>query len=133
MEISELAAKFLGSEEGRAAVSALGSSHGIDATAAESLLGHAAEAGGAHVNNHHEAGGLFGEHAGRNFFAAFAAGIVNGDGLLGALEDGAIGALVGRVTEALVDRAGVDSSTASAIAATATPFLKDYLKRHIGR
>lgn len=132
MEIAELASQFLASDHGRAAISALGASHGIDASSAEALLGHAAAAGASHVNDHHEAGGLFGEHTGRNFFAAFAAGLVQGDGLLAALEDGAIGALVGRVTEALVDRAGLDPSTASAVAATATPFLKNFLKSRLG-
>jgi hypothetical protein len=46
-----------------------------------------------------------GEHAGRSFLAPFASGLVKGDGMRGALGDGAEGLLSGRVTEALAARA----------------------------
>jgi hypothetical protein len=132
MEISELVSGFLASEQGRGAIAALGQNHGLDANAANAILGHAASAAGTHVNDNAGLSGLLGENTGRNFFAAFAAGLVKGDGVMGALEDGAIGALVGRVTEALVTNAGMDSSMASGIAATATPYLKSFIKQHIG-
>ncbi len=128
MEIQDMISSFLNSSHGQGAVDALGANHGIEPAQAQEILGHATTAAAAHVNEHHESKGLFGDHMGRNFFAAFTAGIVKGDGLLGALEDGALGAVTGRITEALVDQMGMDSSAASAIAATATPYIASFLK-----
>ncbi len=81
-----------------------------------------------HAQNH----GLLGEHAGRNFFAAFAAGIVKGDGFFASLGDGFEGLIVGRITEYLCNRAGVDPNIASTVAATAAPLVISYMKEHLG-
>ncbi len=132
MELSEVAAKFLNSDHGRKAVEALGA-HGISLEDAQSHLSHASVAAAQHVNDHHESKGLFGSHPGRNFFAAFAAGIVKGDGVFGALEDGAMGVVTGRIAEALVDKAGLDGDTAGTIAAAATPFIVDFIKSEFTR
>ena len=40
--------------------------------------------------------------------------------------------LAGRIMDALASRAGVDPSTASAIAAAATPYVVGYLKSKLG-
>ena len=57
---------------------------------------------------------------------------MKGDGLVGALEDGAEGLLTGRITEALASRAGLDPAMASTIAAAATPFVASFLKNTLG-
>jgi hypothetical protein len=129
MEVEAMINEFLGSEHGQGALSAL-TSQGVSGDDATAYLSHAAAAGHAHVQE--QGSGLLGEHAGRNFFAAFAAGIVKGDGILGSIGDGAEGMLVGRVTEALVSKAGLDSGTASTLAATITPFVASYLKSKLG-
>ena len=51
---------------------------------------------------------------------------------MGALEDGAVGAVTGRVAEYLGSLAGVDAGTASTIAAAATPYVMGFLKQHLG-
>ena len=129
MDLQALADEFLGSPHGQAALGAL-QSQGISADDAQTYLKHAAMAGGEHVEYH--GSGLLGEHPGTSFFAAFAAGIVKGDGIFGALEDGAGGILASRITEAIVSRAGVDPSTASTIAAAATPYIASFLKSKLG-
>jgi hypothetical protein len=86
------------------------------------MLSQAAEAAHAHVEEH---------HGGRNFFAGFAAGLLRGDSFLKSLVDGGEGALAGRVAESMASRAGVDGSTASTLAAAATPFLVSFLKQKL--
>ena len=129
MDFSELAQEFLGSEHGQGATDAL-AAQGISGSDAQAYLAHAVAAGGEHVEEH--GAGLLGEHPGRSFFAAFASGLVHGDGLLGALGDGAEGVLTGRIAEALASRAGVDPGTASTIAAAATPYVRAFLKQKFG-
>jgi len=75
---------------------------------------------------------FLGAHLGRNFFAAFAAGVVKGDGLLGSMKDGLEGALSGRLVEALATKVELDPSTASGIAAAATPFVASFLHEKLG-
>src|SRR5262249_26996422 len=124
-----IVSEFLNSEHGAGAANAL-AAQGISPEDAQGLLTHAATAGSEHVEHH--GGGLLGEHAGKSFFAAFAAGLVKGHGLIGALEDGAEGMLVGRIAEALASRAGLDTGTASAVAAAATPFVASFFKSKFG-
>jgi len=131
MDAQELINTFLSSEHGAQAMSAL-QAQGINADDARNFLGHAAQAGQDHVNDHARSTGLLGEHPGKSFFAAFASGLLKGDGVLGALEDGALGVVTGRVTEALVNKAGLDSGTASMVAAAATPYVMSFLRQHIG-
>jgi hypothetical protein len=131
LDIQEILGSFLNSEQGAQAKAAL-AAQGVSPDAAEQLLGHATQAAVEHVNDHASSLGLLGDHPGQSFFAAFAAGLVKGDGVFGALEDGAMGVVSGRVTEALADKAGLDPATAATIAAAATPFITSFLKQHLG-
>ena len=137
MEMQELVTGFLGSSQGQDAHATL-TAQGIDPSLATTLLGHAAEAAANHVNEQHPPpaegllGSIFGHHAGRNFLAGIAAGIARGDGVVGSLEDGAMGVVTGRITEALVEKAGLDGGTASTVAAAATPFIVGFLKEKLG-
>lgn len=137
MDVQSLITGFLASSQGQSAVAALGN-HGIAGGDAEAALGHATQAVATHVSDQHPKpeegllGSLLGDHAGRNFLAGLAAGLAKGDGLVGALEDGAMGVVTGRVTEALVEKAGMDGGMASTIAAAATPYITSYLKEKLG-
>ena len=131
MDPQELISTFLSSDHGAQALGAL-QAQGISADAAREYLAHAAQAGQDHVNDHAASTGLLGAHPGKSFFAAFASGLLKGDGVLGSLEDGALGVVTGRITEALVNKAGLDSGTASMVAAAATPYVMSFLKQHIG-
>ena len=61
-----------------------------------------------------------------------AAGLVRGDGFFKSLTDGGEGVISGRVAESLAARAGLDPSTASTIAAAATPYVVAFLKQKLG-
>lgn len=124
MDAQALFNEFIGSEHGQGAVAALGA-QGISPEDATTYLGHATAAAHAHIEE--QSGGFFGEHAGRNFFAALASGVVKGDGFFGSIKDGLEGALGGRIVEALASRAGIDPSTASTVAAAATPYITQFL------
>ncbi len=121
MDAQQLVFEFLASDQGRQALDGL-KAQGLDDATAQQLLGHAAEAAHMQAEEH---------HSGRNFFAAFAAGLVRGDGFLKSLVDGGEGMLTGRVAESMASRAGVDGSTASTLAAAATPFLVSFLKQKL--
>jgi hypothetical protein len=129
MDAQQLVSEFLDSQHGQAATAAL-AQQGINAEDAQQLLGHAATAAHEHVQEQHATSSE--GHAGRNFFAAFAAGLARGDGFFKALVDGGEGILVGRITEALTMRAGLDSGLASTVAAAATPYLIGFLKQKLG-
>lgn len=121
MDARQLAREFLASDQGARALDGL-RAQGIDDATAQQLLGHAAEAAHAQAEEH---------HGGRNFFAAFAAGLVSGDGFLKSLVDGGEGMLTGRVAGSMASRAGVDASTASTLASAATPFLVSFLRQRL--
>jgi hypothetical protein len=129
MDAQALVQEFLGSSHGQQAVAAL-TAQGIAPEDAQAYAAHAAELAHAHVNE--QGSGLLGQHAGRNFFAAFASGLVKGDGVWGALKDGLEGTIGGRLTEALGSKFGVDASTASTVTAALTPYVTDFLKRKLG-
>lgn len=131
MDIQELTRTFLSSEHGGAAIGAL-QAQGVSADDAQTYLSHATQAAADHVSDHAASTGLLGDHPGASFFSAFAAGLVKGDGVFGALKDGAEGVLTGRVAEALAERAGLDSRTASMVAAAATPYVAAFVKQHLG-
>ena len=131
MDIPEIFERFMSSDSGQQAVAAL-QAQGISPEDAKTYLGHATQAVAEHVNDHAESHGILGDNPGKSFFAAFASGLVKGDGVFGALEDGAMGVVTARVTEALCDKAGVDSTTAEMIAAAATPYIASFLKQHLG-
>jgi hypothetical protein len=131
MDIANLVQKFLSSDSGQQAGAAL-AQQGFDANQVQQILGHSAQAGADHVEQaHQDSGGLLGEHAGTSFFAAFAAGIIKGDGVMGSLEDGAGGVVVGRITEALTAKMGLDSAVADAAAAATAPFVMSFLKQEL--
>ncbi len=128
MDVQQLVSEFLASEHGSQATQAL-ADQGIGADDAQQMLSQAAETAHAHVEEQN--GGLMGEHAGRSFFAAFAAGLVRGDGFFKSLTEGGEGILTGRVAESLAGRMGIDPSTASTVAAAATPYLVAFLKEKL--
>lgn len=129
MDASALFSEFMASEHGAGAADAL-AGLGIDPGQASQMLAHATEAAHAHVES--QGAGLMGSHPGKSFFAAFASGLVRGDGFFKSLTEGGEGIITGRVAEALAARAGVDSSTASTIAAAATPYLMAFLRNKLG-
>lgn len=129
MDAQQLVSEFLASEHGAQAVQALGA-QGVSEADAQQLLGTAAEAVHAHAEE--QGAGLMGEHAGKSFFAGVAAGLVRGDGFFKSIVDGGEGMVSGRVAESLAARAGLDPSTASAIAAAATPYVLGFLKQRLG-
>ena len=139
MEMQELISGFLASPHGQGALASLAGKN-LGGASAESLLGHATQAAAEHVNDAQQpaegAGGLLGSllgaHAGRNFLAGLAAGMAKGDGLLGSLDDAALAVVTGRITEALVEKAGIDGGVASTVAAAATPFITKYLHEKFG-
>lgn len=132
MDMQALTAGFFQSWHGQQAFGQL-TQQGIAPNDASNMLAHALGAGATHVHDHAHSNGLLGDHPGRSFFAAFAAGLVRGDGIFGALEDGAVGVVTGKITEALCYRAGVNPNMASMVAATATPFVMGYLRDHFRR
>jgi hypothetical protein len=123
--------QFLGSPEGADAAEALRGA-GVPEESIRDVLHHAARAGIEHLENDAREGGILGKHAGMSFFAAFASGLIQGDGLVGSLEEGALGVVVGRITEAITASVGLDSGLADAAAAATAPHVMKYLKRHIG-
>jgi hypothetical protein len=129
MDTQALLSEFLSTEHGAQAMQAL-SDQGYSEADAQQLLGHATEAAQAHVEEQHA--GLMGSHPGKSFFAAFAAGLVKGDGFFKSLEDGGEGVISARIAEAVASRAGIDSSAATTVAAAATPFLVAFLKNKLG-
>ncbi len=98
MDAQQLVSEFLASEHGVQAAQAL-SAQGVGAADAQQLLSQAATAGVAHAEEQHA--GLLGEHAGKSFFAAFASGLVRGDGFFKSLVDGGEGVITGRIAESM--------------------------------
>ena len=131
-DVAALATSFLGSSQGRDAAAAL-AQQGFNSGQAQQILRHATAAGASHVEQHHkDSGGLLGNHAGLSFFAAFASGLLKGDGVLGSLEDGAIGVVTGRIAEAITAQMNIDSRLADAAAAATAPYVLAFLKQHLG-
>jgi hypothetical protein len=81
------------------------------------------------VEQAHQAGG--GHHGGLSFFAAFASGLVKGDGVFGSLEDGAVGVIEGRIAGLLTAHMGIDSAAADAAAAATAPYVLAFLREHL--
>jgi hypothetical protein len=126
----DIVEKFLGSSHGQQAKQSL-IDQGYSEDEATTYLSHAAQAGADHVNEHAQSHGFLGDHPGRNFFAAYAAGVVKGDGIFDSLGDGFEGEVTGRITEAICNKAGLDSGVASTVSATAAPFVASFLKEHL--
>ncbi|MPW16376.1 hypothetical protein GCT13_05380 [Paraburkholderia sp. CNPSo 3157] len=129
MDVQQLVSEFLASEHGNQAAQAL-AEQGVSPADAQQMLGQVAETAHAHVEE--QSAGLMGEHPGKSFFAAFAAGLVRGDGFFKSIEEGGEGILTGRVAESLAQRMGIDPAVASTVAAAATPYVVAFLKEKLG-
>ena len=131
MDIPTLVNKFLESSHGQGAAAAL-SAQGFGDGDARNILQHSISAGAAHVEQAHQnSGGLLGHHAGMSFFAAFASGLIKGDGVFGSLEDGAVGVIEGRIAGLLTAHMGFDSAAADAAAAATAPYVLAFLREHL--
>jgi len=126
MDAQQLISEFLASGHGAQATLAL-AAQGIGAEDAQQMLSQAVDVTHAHVNEQAPEE----SHNGRNFFAAFAAGLVRGDGFFKSLLEGGEGIITGKVTAALADRLGIDPGTASTVAAAATPYITAFLKEKL--
>ena len=129
MDVQQLISEFLASDHGAQAIQALGA-QGVNAADAQEYLSNAAGAAAEHVDS--QGTGLMGEHSGKSFFSAFAAGLVHGDGIFKSLVEGGEGVITGRIAESLAARAGIDPSKASMIAAAATPYVVGFMKQRFG-
>jgi hypothetical protein len=125
MDVQQLVSEFLSSEHGAQATQAL-TDQGFSPEDSQQMLGTAAETAHAHVEEQGE--GVLGNHAGKSFFAAFAAGLVRGDGFMKSMEEGGEGILTGRIAESIGARMGLDPGTASTVAAAATPYVISFLR-----
>ena len=128
MDMQQLVSEFLASDHGTQAAQAL-ADQGVNPADAQQMLGQVAETAHAHVEE--QGGGLLGDHAGKSFFAAFAWGLVPGDGFFKSLTEGGEGILTGRVAESLGETMGLDPGTAATVAAAATPYMVAFLKEKL--
>ena len=128
MDMQKLVSEFLSSEHGAQATQAL-TNQGFSPEDSRQMLGTAAQTAHAHADEQNQ--GLLGDHPGKSFFAAFAAGLVRGDGFLKSMEEGGEGILTGRVAESLAVRMGLDPATASTVAAAATPYVVSFLREKL--
>lgn len=128
MDVQSLISEFVSSEHGSNATDALAQA-GVTGDQAQQIL--AAAAGAGHAQVEESGSGLLGAAPGKSFFAAFAAGIVKGDGVFGSLEDGAEGVLVGRIAQAIGSEVGIDPATAQTLAAAVTPFVASFIKKKL--
>jgi hypothetical protein len=129
----ELLSGFLTSDHGQNALGAL-QQQGIEGADAESLLNHATHAA-AHSMHEQTKGhaepavgifNIFGGHAGRSFLMGAVAGLMRGDGIMGAIKDGGMGMIGGHIAEVIAERSGLDPSTAATVSAAITPFILGY-------
>ncbi|WP_250452253.1 hypothetical protein [Caballeronia sp. ATUFL_M2_KS44] len=125
MDVQQLVSEFLSSSHGAQATQAL-TDQGFSQEDSQQMLGTAAET--AHAHAEEQGQGLLGDHPGKSFFAAFAAGLVRGDGFFKSLGEGGEGVLTGRIAESIGARMGLDPGTASTVAAAATPYVISFLR-----
>ncbi len=128
MDMQQLVSEFLASDHGSQAAQVL-TAQGINPDDAQQMLGQVAETTHAHVEE--QGSGLLGNNAGKSFFAAFAAGLVHGDGFFKSLAEGGEGILTGRVAESLGEKLGLDPGMAATVAAAATPYVVAFLKEKL--
>ncbi|SAK72759.1 hypothetical protein AWB77_03179 [Caballeronia fortuita] len=128
MDMQQLVSEFLASEHGAQATQAL-TDQGFSTEDSQQMLGTAAET--AHAHAEEQNAGVMGNHPGKSFFAAFAAGLVRGDGFLKSMEEGGEGILTGRIAESIAARMGIDPATASTVAAAATPYVVSFLREKL--
>ncbi|SAL38974.1 hypothetical protein [Caballeronia concitans] len=125
MDVQQLVSDFLSSSHGAQATQAL-TDQGFSPEDSQQMLSTAAET--AHAHAEEQGQGLLGDHPGKSFFAAFAAGLVRGDGFFKSLGEGGEGVLTGRIAESIGARMGLDPGTASTVAAAATPYVISFLR-----
>ncbi|KMZ13712.1 hypothetical protein BHUM_02491 [Candidatus Burkholderia humilis] len=125
MDMQQLVSEFLSSQHGAQATQAL-TDQGFSTEDSQQMLGTAAETAHAHAEDQNQ--GLLGNHPGKSFFAAMAAGLVRGDGFFKSMEEGGEGVLTGRIAESIAARMGIDPGTASSVAAAATPYVISFLR-----
>ncbi len=131
----EMLGSFLGSEQGRGAAQAL-QQKGVPEGQIQQILQAALPAAASSLEQQGSkampsapALGAFdalGGHPAQSFLIAAATSMLRGEGVSGALRDGAIGIVGGRIGEALASRLNMDPQTASGIAAAITPFIVGY-------
>jgi hypothetical protein len=129
MDAQALLQEFIGSQAGQDAAAAL-SAQGLSADQVSQALEHGVTAAHAHVQE--QGAGMLGDHMGRNIFAAFAGGLLKGDGLFGSIKDGLEGGVTGRLAEALSSKMGLPPSTISGVTAAMTPFLTSFIGKKLG-
>jgi len=135
-----LVGSFLGSTQGQGAAQVL-MQQGVPPQQIQGLLTSAFSAAGSAL---HERGAtsqpaqpalgvfdLLGGHPGQSFLIGAATALLRGEGLTGALEDGAIGMVGGHVGEVVASHLGVDRTTAARISAAITPFMVGYIHEHV--
>jgi len=125
MDAQQMISEFLSSPQGAQAAQSL-AGQGFNPDDVQQMLSHVAETTHSHAEEQNA--GVMGDHPGKSFFAAFAAGLVKGDGFFGSLFAGGEGILTGRVAESLAGKMGIDPGTASTVAAAATPYVVAFLK-----
>jgi len=136
----EMLGSFLGSEQGRGATQAL-QQKGVPQGQIQQILQAALPAAasslqqqGSKAMPNAPALGAFdvlGGHPGQSFLIAAATSMMRGEGMSGALRDGAIGVVGGRIGEALASRMNMSPQMASGIAAAITPFVVSYAQEHL--
>jgi hypothetical protein len=130
----EILSEFTSSPQAKGAIDAL-ARQGISEDEARNLIEQALPGAAAsfgkqtegHEQPHVGLFNIFGGHAARNFLAGVVAGIARGDGLVGSVEDGGIGVLVGHLGEYLAERVGIDGDKASTVAAALGPFIVHFM------
>lgn len=129
MDAQALLQEFTTSQAGQDAAAAL-AAQGLSPDQVNQAIEHAVTAAHEHVQE--QGAGVLGDHMGRNIFAAFAGGLIKGDGFFGSIKDGLEGGIGGRLAEALSNKMGLPASTVSGVVAAATPFLTSFLGKKLG-
>ncbi|KNH06731.1 hypothetical protein BRCH_04112c [Candidatus Burkholderia brachyanthoides] len=128
MDAQQPVSEFLSSEHGAQAQQAL-ADQGFSPEDSQQMLGTAAKTAHAHAEEQSE--DLLGNHPGKSFFAAFAAGLVRGDGFMKSMEEGGEGIIAGRIAESTATRMGMGPGTASTVVA-ATPYVISFIIAVVG-
>ena len=136
--IDQMMQGFASSPAGQKAVQVL-QSKGFTPEQVQDIMSHAGTAAASGLQKQTGGGAdavglfnIFGGHSGREFLMGAVTGLLKGDGVVGSLEDGGMGALAGHMGEYLAPRLGVDPGTAGSITAVLTPFVGQYVHDHLG-
>jgi len=137
----QMLGSFLGSSQGQAAKDALrqrgvdeGQMQQIFAAALPAAAGSLEQQAGKQAPGQSSALGAFdvlGGHAGQSFLIGAATSMLRGEGMSGAVRDGAVGVVGGRIGEALASRMGMDPRIASGLGAAIAPFVLSYAQEQL--